>query len=428
MVIATAFVSLLLGTSKLMEEPPLLKYLKLPQPQFEAPKVKKVGDTYEIEFTSQKWHETIWNHRILFFVPKKAESFKTAILFITGDGPKKGDYIDLNLLSAATGMPIAMLFNIPNQPLWEMKEDDLIAHTFNKYLETGDETWPLLFPMTKSAVMAMDVVQKVAKQNDLPIQNFVVTGASKRGWTTWLTAASGDKRVVGIAPMVFDNLMFDTQMQKQLKDWGKYSEQIEDYTRRGLQQKLETIDGRKLMFMVDPYSMKDRIKVPTLMVNGTNDPYWTVDAHTMYWNELKQPKWILEVPNVGHGLGDRARVVSTVGAFARSLAGQFKMPEFKTKRKFEGEEPKICSFELRTKNADPVAVSIWRATSDSKDFREKKFNEAKMEAPFKQGMVISREIIEGKWNAFFVEARFSVDGRSFTVSCPVEVMWGGKQK
>ena len=402
---------------------PLIKFLAAPQPSFPAPKVTKTGDTYDIEFTSQKWQNTLWNHRILFRVPKGAEKFKTALLYITGDGPKNGDYLDLNLLSAATGMPIAMLFNIPNQPIWGMKEDDLIAHTFNKYLETKDETWPLLFPMTKSAVSSLDVVQSIAKQNDLYIKNFVVTGASKRGWTTWLTAASQDKRIIGIAPMVFDNLKFNEQMKKQLADWGKYSDQIEDYTRRGLQQKLETPSGNDLLEMVDPYSYRKRINVPTLIVNGANDAYWTVDAHTRYWNDLKQPKWILELPNSGHGLEDRSRVVSTVGAFCRSLSGLFKMPTLSTKRKFDGPEPKHVIFEVKTTESEPLSLAIWKAESDSKDFRSSKWNEQR----FEKGPVIQRDITEGKFNAMFVEARFSIEGRSFTISSPVEVLYGGKQ-
>ncbi len=144
----------------------------------------------EIEMVSQTWQGHPWKHTIIIKQPPKLQTKGTAILYITGDGPFKGDYLDLALITAATGMPTAMLFDIPNQPIDGMKEDDLIAHTFEKYLETKDENWPLLFPMTKSAIRAMDAVEdddEVDSEN--PIHNFVVTGASKRGWTTWFVGA-----------------------------------------------------------------------------------------------------------------------------------------------------------------------------------------------------------------------------------------------
>lgn len=377
----------------------------------------KQGPTYEIDFCSQKWHNTLWAHRILLFVPKGSEKFKTAILYITGDGPKKGDYVDLNLLSAATGMPIAMLFNIPNQPLWDMKEDDLIAHTFEKYLSTGDDTWPLLFPMTKSAIASMNVVQKVAKQNGMQFDKFVVTGASKRGWTTWLTAASGDRRIVGIAPMVFDNLKFSDQMAKQLKDWGQYSDQIKDYTNRGLQAKLATKEGQELMHMVDPYSYRDRIKVPTLIVNGANDPYWTVNSTSVYWNDLRQAKYLLEVPNSGHGLEDKNRVVATVGAFARSLSGQFKMPKLDSTMSVDRDHNTV-TFSLIDKSTKPNSVAIWKAESSTKDFRPSKWKEIRIG----DDKDITTEFNPNVWTALFVEAKYSIGGKSFTLSTPVQVV------
>ncbi|HLP00196.1 MAG TPA: PhoPQ-activated protein PqaA family protein, partial [Fimbriimonas sp.] len=148
----------MLSLCLLADQTPLDRYLKLPQKNLPEPKVTRQDSMIDIEFSSQRWQNVVWTHRILLLVPKNAVPSKTAILFITGDGPKKGDYVDLNLLAAATSMPIAMLFNIPNQPIWDMKEDDLIAHTFEKYISSGDETWPLLFPMTKSAISALDVV------------------------------------------------------------------------------------------------------------------------------------------------------------------------------------------------------------------------------------------------------------------------------
>ena len=407
----------LLSNLVLGPQTPLDRFLNAPERGLPETKVTKNGMTYEIQFCSQKWHNTIWNHRVLLLVPKGAEKVRTAILYITGDGPFKGDFVDLNLLSAATGMPIAMLFNIPNQPLWDMKEDDLIAHTFGQYLETKDDTWPLLFPMTKSAIVSMNVVQKVAKQNGMQFDKFVVTGASKRGWTTWLTAASGDRRVAGIAPMVFPNLKFDAQMTKQMADWGKYSDQIADYTRRGLQAQLETKTGQDLMKMVDPFSYKDKIKMPTLIVNGTNDPYWTVDSTSVFWNDLKQSKYLLEVPNSGHGLEDRLRVISTVGAFARSIDGQFKMPSLEAKMTVEKDEHRVA-FNLDGSKGVPISVSIWRAESETKDFRESKWKETKKA----KTDILDVDYNPLMWNALFVEAKFSINGRTFTLSTPIQVV------
>ncbi len=395
---------------------PLLDYLATRQRGLPEAKMTKQNGMIEIEFCSQIWQKQLWSHRILLLVPKGAESSKTALLYITGDGPRKGDYVDLNLLAGATKMPIAMLFSIPNQPIWDMKEDDLIAHTFTKYIETGDESWPLLFPMTKAAVSSMDVVQRFGKQNGMDFRRFVVTGASKRGWTTWLTAASGDRRIAGIAPMVFDNLKFDAQMKHQLELWGAYSAQIEDYTKRGLQAKLATPEGEKLMKMVDPYSYLDRIKVPTLVVNGANDDYWATDAQKIYWSDMKQPKNLLMVPNSGHGLEDRARVVNSIGAFARSLNGDFKFPEFRAKANVTEDD---VTFNLE--GATPTAVSAWVNESDTQDFRPGRWVEKKLGSG-----ALRVELARGKWSAVFLEGKFNEAGRTFTLSTPVEIAFGGK--
>lgn len=394
----------------------LNRYLNQPQPKFETPKVTIKDRTYDIEFNSQKWQNLVWNHRILLTVPKGAEETKTAILYITGDGPRQGDYAELALISAATGVPVAMLFNIPNQPIENMREDDLIAHTFTKYLETGDENWPLLFPMTKAAVVAMDTVQKVAANNGMEFKNFVITGASKRGWTTWLTAASQDKRIAGIAPMVFDNLNFNVQMGKQMQYWGKYSPQIEDYTRRGLQAKLETLRGRELMAMVDPYSYLNKIRVPTLIVNGSKDEYWTVDAHKNYLGDLKQPWWLLEVPHSGHGLEDRARVAGTIGAFARAVAAGRSLPTLKVIPKIEKGVSSV-TYSIETSER-PVSLSYWRADAKERHFAFEKWKETKITDPASVKIDLSSD----QWSAVFFEARFSAEGRSYVISSPVDVL------
>jgi len=66
----------------------------------------------------------------------------------------------------------------------ERSEDAIIAYTFDKFLKTQDPTWPLLLPMVKSAVRAMDTPRTSYQDHRRqgPDQDFVVTGGSKRGW------------------------------------------------------------------------------------------------------------------------------------------------------------------------------------------------------------------------------------------------------
>ena len=271
--------------------------------------------------------------------------------------------------------------------------------------------------MAKSAIKAMDVAQFVSKRKGIDIQKFVVSGASKRGWTTWMTAASGDPRVVGIAPMVYNNLNLAAQMKHQIESWGKYSEQIEDYTRRGIQAKLSTPRGKLLSKIVDPFTYRNDIKVPVMIVNGANDRYWTVDAESKYWNQLSQPKWLLDVPNSGHGLEDRVRVISTVGAFARSMAGEFTMPRLDSSWRFDKKKSKLALKFVW--NGIPYAkLRYWKVESDSKDFRP---NTWVAVDPDKSGSIT---LDKSKNAAVIGEFTVKVDSLkyAFTVSTPVAVI------
>src|SRR5690606_9764978 len=125
-------------------------------------------------------------------------------------------------------------------------EDELISMTLHRYKQDNDYEWPLLFPMVKSAVNAMDAVQEFsAGRLATPIAEFIVSGFSKRGWTTWLTAAV-DERVAAIAPMVIDILNMPVSLQYQIETWGDYSVQIQDYVRLGIPQSATTTDGREI--------------------------------------------------------------------------------------------------------------------------------------------------------------------------------------
>ena len=50
--------------------------------------------------------------------------------------------------------------------------------TFDQYLQTGEKDWPLLLPMVKSSVRAMDAMQSIVREKwGAPIESFTVSGA-----------------------------------------------------------------------------------------------------------------------------------------------------------------------------------------------------------------------------------------------------------
>jgi PhoPQ-activated pathogenicity-related protein len=410
----------------------LYDYLNKPDKSFSFKVTRASATRMDFSLTSQTWEGIPWHHSLILQNPDNLSYKGIGILYITGDGPYSGDYVTMRLISAATGMPIAMLFDIPNQPIDGRREDDLIAHTFESYLAHPNTSTPLLFPMTKSAIRAMDAVEQATRPTSNPIKKWVVVGASKRGWTTWMVGAANDPRVKGIAPMVIDTLNIPAQMQHQLASWGQYSDQIKDYTRRGLQEQLLTPRGNDLGVIVDPYSYRKNIRVPTLIVKGSNDPYWTADAMSLYLNDLTEPHWILDVPNTGHSLGSGVMAAATVGAFAQSIAGAFPMP----KQKWEFVRGADNSAQLTVTSANPPLqrLTFWVAESDTLDFRNSPYHVASVaesgfgdqetprgKAKGQNSATVSYPMPANKNVAVFGEMRYAINGKVFALSTPTHV-------
>ena len=308
----------------------LLEFIKRPDPAFSWKLKGKTetaqGIVYDLHLVSQVWQGVAWEHEVQVFLPKDVQPTATMFLWNQGGTSNFGSMVMGMEMARKMKAPVAFLYGVPNQPLLDGKhEDALIAETFVRYLDTKDPSWPLLFPMVKSLTRAMDALQQFARQEwKIEVTHFVVSGGSKRGWTAWLSAAV-DPRVKALVPCVFDTLNMQAQLSHQLQSYGKYSEMIVDYTKRSLVPVPNTEDARKLWMMVDPWFYRDRLKQPKMIVNGSNDPYWTQDALNLYWDDLKGDKWVLYVPNAGHNLvqqhdtptilPDRSRAMNTVSRF-----------------------------------------------------------------------------------------------------------------
>ncbi len=294
---------------------------------------------YTIDLVSQTWHGIKWDHKLQIFVPKDEKPQATMGLWNEGGAPSLRSMFIGAELAQKIKAPVALLFGIPKQPLYGGKvEDALIAESFVRYLTTEDPSWPLLFPMVKSIVRAMDAIQAFAKQEwKFEVMDFVIAGASKRGWTTWLTAATGDKRVKAIAPVVFDTLNLPVQMTNQVKSYGKFSDMVKDYQDRLLLPIPKTKPAERLWTIIDPWTYREKFTMPMMMVYGTNDEYWLLDGLNTYWDGLPGDKWVLYVPNAGHHLTQLdkngkeelvpSRALNTLIAFVRSQIFNKPMPK-----------------------------------------------------------------------------------------------------
>jgi PhoPQ-activated pathogenicity-related protein len=420
-----AIVSLLL--SQFIANADILQYIAKEDATY---KWEKVGQEalpqdalkVELKLTSQTWKGIVLEHRLRLIKPKEVKDPTLVFMIITGSGSGKGELMYGSAIASGIGSPLVILHDVPYQPLFGgLREDDLIAHTFVKAFETGDEEWPLLFPMTKTAVRAMDAIQEFSKRElDLEVNGFVVAGASKRGWTTWFTAAV-DERVKGIIPIVYDNLDLPRQMEHQLEAWGNYSEEIADYTERNIPQQLNSERMRGLSALVDPYTYRERITVPKLMVIGTNDDYWPLDALNLYYDDLAGEKYILYVPNKDHGVDDARRIISDGVAFFLKIEGKVEFPKLSWdyKKKEEGVELSVKS-DLKS-----VSVSAWTAKSSTRDFR----NAVWQESEIMPKDSVYRHILdkpEQGYAAVFGEAVCKAGGREFFLSTNVYIL-GSKE-
>jgi len=366
-------------------------------------------DVAVLKLTSQKWREHVWQHQLTVISPGTANS-EGALLFITGGSNRNGEpnwqgkdddiFKALTIVAAKNNAIVAIISQVPNQPLYgDLTEDALISYTLHNFKNDRDFTWPLLFPMTKSAIRAMDAVQEYSEQVlNHRISGFVVTGASKRGWTTWLTG-SQDKRVIAIAPMVIDVLNMPVNIPYQKEVWGDYSEQIEDYVKLGIAQDLGSQEGKDIATMIDPYSYRASLTMPKLIIIGTNDEYWPVDAVKKYFNDIPGENYIHYEPNVGHGLGDGVNVIKALSAFFNLAVNKKDQPacEWQVTSDADRTDLKVkASPELKE-------VNLWICDSPDRDFRDNQFVEKDVEYPNYSSINVKVDHPDTGFRAFYLE-------------------------
>ncbi|HBY59453.1 MAG TPA: PhoPQ-activated pathogenicity [Solibacterales bacterium] len=381
---------------------------------------------YVLDMTSQAWRKPsevdrhLWTHTLTIIRPDTVTT-DTALLFIDGggnDGRRPG-VADPRMAKIATETKsvVAHLRQVPNQPLTftsdpfrrQLREDALIAYGMRKYLETGDPLWVLRLPMTKSAVKAMDTaIAFLAKQDGgTKVEKFVVSGGSKRGWTTWTTAAV-DKRVAAIMPMVIDVLNNEVSMRHHWRAYGFFAPAVGDYIEL-LTTEMGNPRMKEIAKIEDPYEYRDRLTMPKYIVNAAGDQFFVSDSSQFYFNDLKGEKYLRYIANADHGMRD-TDVLESLIAFYQSVIDKKPRPRFDWSFEKDGS--------IRVRVLDkPAEVKLWQAANpQARDFRKERIGPTAYKAttlePQPGGEYVANiPKPERGWAAFFVELTFDSGGK-----------------
>ncbi len=335
---------------------------------------------YHVKMISGEWldskkvDQVEWWHYVDIIIPKQTTS-STGIMFIDG-GQKSEDYFRLDAQSIGNAIKteavIVNVSNIPFQPLNflssdqdSFEEDDLIAFAWNKFLKQGakqkDVEWLPRFPMTRAIVRAMDLAQEIVLQNDIVVKDFVVSGASKRGWTAWTTAAV-DSRVKAVVPMVIDMLNLVPSFENHYRSYGEFSPAVQEYVNYNIQDWLGTEEFKVLMSYIEPFSFIDKFTMPKYIINAGSDEFFSTDSWRFYYDKLPGEKIIRYVPNKNHSLDGRYLTEDLVSYFYRVI-NDIEIPSLS----WNLSDNKLIA-EL---NYDgDYDVSVWTAKNDNgRDFR-----------------------------------------------------------
>jgi PhoPQ-activated pathogenicity-related protein len=262
-----------------------------------------------------------WLHDIDIYIPDAPKN-ETALIVINNginynsDGSNNNPTPDFNedtlvKIASETNTIVISVSNIPNQYLTykdngeSLKEDDSVAHSWSLFLQNPDKRkmMSLHIPMAASVSQTMRVAK--IELEKWKINNFIVTGASKRGWATWLTALS-DKNVKAIVPFVIDLLNTKPALEHMKKSYGNnWPIAFFPYYKESIDTKIDSFGFSKLMEIEDPLKYMDtayrtQFDIPKYIVNASGDDFYVPDNPRFYYDKLPGQKSLRVVPNTNH--------------------------------------------------------------------------------------------------------------------------------
>jgi len=313
------------------------------------------GRAHMLNVTSQQWLTereaigptgSLWTHQVAVIVPHNLKYPQTAAAYLTGgcnEGPPKPpsdtdeDLLVAAQLAESAGVIAIIVYQLPNCHLVypsdpsgkRRSEDEMIAWAWRQYLvePSHDPRWLPRFPMVKAAFACMRAAAEWANASAIAdIGGWMVAGASKRGWTTWMAGATAPlcswcPKVVGLAPLVPIVPYLHHSVHLQRRSLGGFTFAFSDYFDAGVLDYFDTDEMKSLLQLVDPANYLERFRdTPTLAIVSSDDEFMQLDW-TGRWVGFPGESKLLVAPNSEHSLATGIpEVLGTLGAFFGSIA------------------------------------------------------------------------------------------------------------
>ncbi len=392
--------------------------------------------------TSQEWspdhlvYPPQWSHQVDLYVPDHPLRQKALLVINNGTNHVTGtqqpfppnDFTQQNLIDIAnsTGTIIVSVSNIPNQFLTlgtnqPSREDVSAAQSWGLFMEAPEKrtTLPMQVPMVAAVSRAMDLAQNELKP--WAVDKFILSGASKRGWTAWLGSLADD-RVIAIAPLVADLLDTRTTFKHIHRSYGgHWPIAFSPYAAQGITKEIDTVPFSNLMRILDPLEYtapryKRRLAIPKYLINASGDDFFVPDNAGHYYNRLPGQTAFRIAPNSDHA-GIRNFSTSALIQLLNRLQKNSPLPHIDAHLVSGGNEKVLKVLFSET----PKELKLWSAVNPTaRDFRFAcgiRYESETLDAPLQSNKLSVRLAADTSgWRASFVEATFN-DG--FIATTPV---------
>lgn len=289
------------------------------------------------------------------------------------------------MCNANLGGPIVYLQQVPNEDLsfpdhpQGLGEDALIAYTWRKFLDgnISDPTWLLRLPMTRAGVNAMTAVQDFFSRffpTRIQPTSFLVSGASKRGWTTW-TVAAVDSRVSAAVPIVMPIPDVVPNIAAEWRAYGNWSFALKDYVNFNITRDLFARPGvQDIANIVGPMPYIERFTMPVWNIIACGDEFTLPDSPRFWWNKLPGEKFLRAVPNAEHSMACCAMdVVSDIITFYYMHSRNLPRPQVNWNIQHSTDPRHGVSSITVNSTVKPDGATMWWANTDAstgrRDFR-----------------------------------------------------------